>query len=86
MPCDTNEFQRAFAGIFGYVKVMNVPNKLGHHIHAQSCAMDKIQQCWFPFALLQPTLHLANGILAGKSIKLNLFEAILYGSKKDKSY
>jgi len=45
MPCDTNEFQRAFTGVLSYVKVMNIPNKLGQHLHARSCAMDKIQQC-----------------------------------------
>lgn len=54
MPCNTNEFQRAFTGTLHYVKVMNIPNKLGHHIHARSCAVDKILQCWFSFPLLQP--------------------------------
>lgn len=32
MPWATNEFQKAFTSVLSYVKVMNIPNKLGHHV------------------------------------------------------
>lgn len=89
MPRATNEFQRAFTSILSYVKVMNIAKKLGHHIPhtvSQSCAVDKMQQCWWPFPLSQPALGLACGIVAGQSVTLHLFEAILYGSKNQSCY
>lgn len=42
MPWATNEFQRAFTSVLSSVKVMNIPNKLGHHMPhpgSQSCAV-----------------------------------------------
>lgn len=76
MPWATNEFQRAFTSILSYVKVMNITNKLGHHVpptESQSCAV-----------LMAISLCLACGVVAGQSVTLHLFEAILYGSKKKK--